>query len=356
MDFSKLKVVELASVLAGPAVGMFFAELGAQVTKVENKTTNGDVTRQWKNKNENPNSKISAYFSSVNWGKKHVFLDLKEEKDYESLIEIVKEADVVIGNYNHGAAEKLKVDYDTLLAINPTIIYGNISGYGENSKRAAYDVVLQAESGFMYMNGTPESGPVKMPLALMDVLTAHQLKEGLLVALLQRERDNKAKYVCVSLYDTAVASLYNQATNWLMSGHLPEPIGSLHPNISPYGETVACNDGVKIVLAIGSNAQFAKLCELIGNKLLASKPEYLDNGLRVQNRGKLQLELQASFGRLASTEILPELINNKVPCGAINNLQQVFTNLLANDLLVHETIDDENTVRVRTTVFKISSP
>ena len=193
--FKNLKVIELANVLAGPAVGMFFAELGADVIKIENKTTNGDVTRSWKLTTENPNQKGSAYFASVNWNKKSLFLDLKDAFDKTKVLELIKDADIVIANYKKGDAEKLGMDYESLKKTNPKLIYAHISGFGEDSSRIAFDIVLQAETGFMFMNGTSESGPIKMPVALIDILAAHQLKEGVLVALIKRMQTNEGSKV-----------------------------------------------------------------------------------------------------------------------------------------------------------------
>ena len=236
MMLKNLKVIELASVLAGPDVGMFFAELGAKVIKVENKLLNGDVTRGWKSVNEDKTAKVSAYFSSVNYNKEYIQLNLKDENDKTKVYKLIADSDIVIANFKPGDDIKLGMDYGTLKKHNSNLIYGEINGYGSQSKRAAYDVVLQAETGFMSMNGNETSGPIKMPIALIDVLAAHQLKEGLLLALLKKEKTNKGSLVEVSLYDTALSSLKNQATNWLMNKFIPQPIGSLHPNIAPYGE------------------------------------------------------------------------------------------------------------------------
>lgn len=355
MDLTKLKVIELASVLAGPAVGMFFAELGATVIKVENKRTGGDVTRTWKNPNENKGALRSAYFSSVNWGKRHVLLDLKDAEDLAQLLEMVKDADIVIGNYNKGAAEKLKVDHASLLKVNPTLIYGNISGYGEDSDRPAYDAVLQAETGFMHMNGTPEVSPLKLPLAFMDVLAAHQLKEGLLVALAQREEDGRNKRVSVSLFDTGVASLYNQSANWLMSGFDPQPIGSLHPNIAPYGETMTCMDGKRIILAVGTDQQFAALCDRLDVSELTNDERFSSNQARVQHRTELAKALNNEFLKHAHQPLLSQLIMDRVPCGMINDIPAVFEQEAAQRLILEEDVDGEKTRRGRTTIFRISS-
>ena len=258
--FKDLIVLELATVLAGPSVGMFFAELGAKVIKVENLKNGGDVTRSWRSKSENKQNKASAYFSSVNYSKEYLDIDLSEESNRAKLIELISSADVVISNFKHSSAKKFKVDYESIKAIKPTIIYGQINGFS-NSERVAYDVVLQAESGFMFMNGQSDSKPTKMPIALIDVLAAHQLKEGLLVALLKREKTGEGSFVSCSLEASALASLANQATNFLMNDFVPQRIGSLHPNIAPYGEIVTTKDGKNLVLAAGSQIQFQKLCD-----------------------------------------------------------------------------------------------
>ncbi|HRW98805.1 MAG TPA: CoA transferase, partial [Cyclobacteriaceae bacterium] len=178
--FTGLKVVELASVLAGPSVGQFFAELGAEVIKVENLHGGGDVTRTWKGNGEQTGD-VSAYFSSVNWGKKSLALDLSKKEGREIVQQLASKADLIIASYKPGDAEKLGVDYGTLSKLNRGLIYGQVTGYGPDNERVGYDAVIQAESGFMDLNGTPDSGPTKMPVALIDVLAAHHLKEGLLL-------------------------------------------------------------------------------------------------------------------------------------------------------------------------------
>lgn len=351
--FKELKVVELSSVLAGPAVGMFFAELGAEVVKIENKLSGGDITRTWKNKNEDQSASVSAYFSSVNYGKIHLFLDLTDQTDYNKIIDLIKKADVVIVNFKPGDDLKLKLDYTTLAKINPQLIYAAITGFGTNDPRIAYDVVLQAETGFMSMNGTPESGPVKMPVALIDILAAHQTKEAILIALLKRKEDQKGSFISVSLYDTAVSSLANQASNYLMTGSVPQRIGSLHPNIAPYGETFITADKKFLVLAIGSDKQFTKLCELVGDPLLAKNEKYNSNLARVKNRRELYNELQPLFFVYRRDEIMNDMIENGIPAGAVKNMDEVFENPLTKELILSEEIDSVETKRVKTIAFRI---
>lgn len=344
--FNDLKVIELANVLAGPAVGMFFAELGANVIKIENKLSGGDITRQWKLPLEKQQN-ISAYFCSVNWNKQHLFLDLKQEDDRQKVYGLIKDADIVISNYKRGDDVKLGMDHSTLSRLNPKLIYGHITSFGEDSDRVAYDLVLQAEAGFMSMNGTKESGPVKMPVALMDVLAAHQMKEALLVGLLERERTGKGGYYTVSLFDAAVASLANQASNWLMAGHVPLPAGSLHPNIAPYGETFTTKDAKLVVLAVGSNSQFIALCQVL-NASFCSRAEFATNVMRVKNRTELAELLAPLISEFDRDELLQLLEKNGVPAGAVRDVEEVFTLPPAKRLILESGNGEK---RVRTVIF-----
>ena len=351
--FEGLKVIELANVLAGPAVGMFFSELGADVIKIENKITDGDMTRKWKLPSEDKSSPISAYYCSVNWNKKVKFLNLNIAKDQAIVHNLVKESDIVISNYKPGKAQGLHMDYETLKGINPTLIYAHLSGFGEDSSRTAFDVVLQAETGFMSMNGQPDSLPTKMPLALIDILAAHQLKEGILVSLLQREKTGKGNYISASLHDSAIASLANQATNWLMENHIPTQMGSMHPNIAPYGEIIETNDRKQIVLAIGTNHQFKMLCEIILRNDLTTHEDFSTNKARVVNRKKLQQELSQSMQIFDSESLMKSFIKKDVPAGIIKDLATVFSSEDSRKMILRESIEKTKTSRVRTVAFKI---
>lgn len=348
-----LKIIELASVLAGPAVGMFFAELGAEVIKIENKKTGGDVTRTWRLPKEDPEAPVSAYYASVNWHKEVHLLDLTVDADRRELYDRIVDADIVIANYRASAAQKLGIDYETLRKINPKLIYGNITGFGENSSRVAFDVVLQAESGFMYMNGQPENPATKMPVALIDVLAAHQLKEGLLLALWQRERTGIGAYVSVSLLEAALASLANQATNWLMAGHIPQRIGSLHPNIAPYGEIFVSADAKQLVLAIGNDKQFIQLCELLNCPELSTDIRFRHNSDRVLYRQLLEAALQAAFEKLNADYILEGCLEKSIPIGRIRNMQEVFELPETEAMLLEESVDGQATKRVKTVGFRV---
>ncbi len=349
--FSKLIIVDTSTVLAGPSVGTFFAELGATVIKVEN-ASSYDVTRTWKLPSEDKNSPISAYFSSVNYGKKYIQLNLKEAHDLKQFKELIKVADILISNFKNGDEEKLGIDDATLRRCNPGLIIGKINGFGKDSDRVAYDLILQAETGFMSMNGTPESGPVKMPVALIDVLAAHHLKEGLLIALLKLKTTGKASTVSVSLYDAAVASLVNQASNYLMNNHIPQRIGSLHPNIAPYGELFETKEKDLITFAIGSDTHFKKLCNYLSLIELTENSKFNSNQSRVVNRTELQEILQEKIKDLSTEAILTEMLKQNVPAGKVKNLAEVFENEDLQKSILEEDNLGYKTKRVSSIAFK----
>ncbi|MGC6433627.1 MAG: CaiB/BaiF CoA transferase family protein [Crocinitomicaceae bacterium] len=351
--FEDLLVVDLSTVLAGPSVATFFAELGAKVIKVENKK-GYDVTRSWKLPNENKESIISAYFSSVNYKKQYIQLNLRTEEDHQDFLQLIKVADILIMNFKHGDQEKLGLEESVLRKCNPGLIIGKISGFGKESDRVAYDLILQAETGFMSMNGTSESGPVKMPVAMIDVLAAHQLKEGILVAMLKLKESGKATTVTVSLYDAAVSSLVNQASNYLMQQHIPERIGSLHPNIAPYGEIFTTKDNAQITFAIGSNTHFEKLCDYLQLEDLKTDIRFSDNQSRVINRLLLQGKLQERIAEINADDVLKVMHNEHVPTGKIKDLKEVFENPTAQRLVREEQIYNVQTKRVTSIAFELS--
>lgn len=348
---SSLKIIDASTVLAGPSVGMFFAELGAQVLKIEH-PLHPDVTRSWKLASENPENAVSAYFSSVNYGKTYLQLDLKDPQGREAFLEHIREADILLTNFKKGDAAKFNLGEEILRSVNPKLIHGQISGFGKDSDRVAYDLILQAESGFMSINGTAESGPVKMPVALIDVLAAHQLKEGLLVALLERERSGLGKTVHVSLYDAAVCSLINQASSFLMTGNIPERIGSLHPTIAPYGEIFTTQDGAQITFAIGSDTQFMKTCHFLGLELLPDDPLFHTNQQRVIHRSALFSIFQEQLKQMNSTVILRWMEEHFVPCGKIRHIGEVFEDAQAQAFVRTEMMGNQETKRMSSVAFR----
>ena len=335
LTLSHLKVLELASVLAGPAVGMFFAELGAEVIKIE-PPNGGDVTRSWKLPSESAEDTVSTYFGSVNWGKKSVVMDVSKKEEREKLLHYFREKDfdLVIANYKKGSAEKLGLDYHTLSQIKPDLIYGHITGYGTDSERTGFDAVVQAESGFMYLNRPPDGTPTKMPVALMDLLAAHQLKQGLLLALYEKERTGKGRYVTVSLIQAAVSALANQASAWLQAGVAPQPMGSDHPTIVPYGSLFLTGDGSYLLLAVGNDAQFRSLAEVIGLPHLAQEVRFARNPERVVHREALKELLAKALILQPSEYWLERLHRAQVPCGAVFDLPKALSRPEVADLLL----------------------
>lgn len=346
-------VLETAAVLAGPAVGMFFAELGARVIKIENKRAGGDVTRRWKLPSEDPASPVSAYFSSVNWGKEHRWLDLKDPTDRVVFDTLVAQADVLITNHLAGDADKLGLQRERLHKLNPRLVHGHIKGFADQPQRPAFDVVLQAETGYISMTGTDEAHLAKLPIALIDVLAAHQLKEGLLLALLQRGRTGKGAYVEVSLEEAALTGLINQASNQLMVNAVAKPLGTLHPNIAPYGELFTCADGGRIILAVGSDTQFAGLCRVLGLGHLAEDVRFCRNVDRVRNRSTLASELAKHIATWPRRDLLKALLQAEVPAGALNDIEAALATPAAQHMIVEQEIEGTLTRRVRGNAFRI---
>jgi crotonobetainyl-CoA:carnitine CoA-transferase CaiB-like acyl-CoA transferase len=328
-----LKVLELASVLAGPSVGQFFAELGAEVIKIENLKTRGDVTRTWKSAGEKTDDR-SAYFCSVNWGKKSVAVDLNSDEGKRIVQKIAAQSDIVIASYKPGDAEKLGVAYEQLRTANQQLIYGQITGYGSDNDRVGYDAVIQAESGFMDLNGEPDGHPTKMPVALIDILAGHQLKEALLLALINRMKTGAGSFVEVSLIQAAVASLANQATNWLVAGKLPKRQGSAHPNIAPYGESFETKDGKRILLAVGSDRQFFDLLHILNIDPIVFEEKFSTNHRRIENREELGRLLGEKISALTSPELFIKIHKLKIPAGIIQNMKEVFEMKEAKELMM----------------------
>jgi len=352
--FKDLIVVELASVLAGPSVGMFFAELGARVVKVENKKTGGDVTRSWKLPVEDPKDEYSAYYHSINWGKEKRLLDLGATEDRAEVLSLIKEADIVISNFKSDSAIKLKMDYESLKALNPSLIYGSITAYGEDNPAPGFDVMIQAETGWVYMTGEKGGNPVKLPVALVDVLAAHQLKQGLLVALMNRQSTGKGSCVSVSLFDASVAALANQASNWLNANVLPQRMGSQHPNIAPYGDIFYTKDDVGIILGTGTQKQYEGLCDCLELEKLKTDDRFLTNSLRLSNRTVLVEYLAKAIKEINYVDLKELCDRKKVTIAPINDMEAVFKLPAAQKLVQTETLPNGKKVKsVRTAIFKI---
>lgn len=349
--FKSITVIELASVLAGPAVGQFLAELGAKVIKVENPATDGDVTRSWKTSNEPATDSVSAYFSSVNAGKQSIALDLNTKKGKDELYRLLQQADVVISSYKPGDAEKLGLSYQEVKKMNPAIIYAELTGYGPDDPKVGYDAVLQAETGFMFLNGEKDGASIKMPVALIDILAAHQLKEAILLAYIHRLKSDEGSKVSVSLFDAAVSSLANQATNYLIGKKSPAKMGAEHPNIVPYGRLFQCADAQQIILAVGTDKQFKHLCKILGMADLAAQTAYKTNSARVANRASLNKLLQEKISNFETDNLLNKCKSLKVPAGKLNTVEMLFEQPEAQQIVLYK---DDKPVGLRNFIAKMS--
>lgn len=331
MDWATVTVIELASVLAGPSVGQWLAELGARVIKVENPLSQGDVTRSWKLTSEGASEQKGAYFSAVNWGKESIGLNLKRRESQPIMEALLTKADIVLASFLPGQGSSMGLDYETIKQKHPKIIWAEINGYGPDDPRPAYDAIIQAEAGFTYMNGQGEQIS-KMPVALMDVMAAHHLKQAILLAMLERQTTGRGKRVQVSLIHAGVSSLVNQATNWLVANHLPQPVGSEHPNIVPYGTIFITQDHKQLVLAVGTDAQFGRLCSILGEEV---PPEFQRNQQRVRQRQQVNSWLSGLIRRQAREDLLDLLRAQRIPAGAVRNMQEVFEAPEAAEVMIH---------------------
>jgi crotonobetainyl-CoA:carnitine CoA-transferase CaiB-like acyl-CoA transferase len=347
-----LKVVDLSSILAGPLVGSFFAELSAKVIKVENKLTNGDATRQWKLPKEDKSRGFSAYYASANYGKEVHMLDLTLEEDKALVYRWIDEADVVITNFQKKVAQKLGFDPNDLLKIFPDVIIAQLSAYSYDDPRPGYDLVMQGETGWISMNGIDTTQLAKLPVALIDIIASHQMKEAILMALLHKYRTGKGSVVHVSLYDSSLTALVNQATNYLIEKHIAKPIGTLHPNIAPYGDLFETADDLRFMLAIGSDDQFEKLSKVIGlDRNFLEKFKF--NIDRVSNRLSLKDVLQEIFAKEPLETWVETFSKNNLPFCQIRNLEEVFEASDSKRMVQNQAMEGQIVTTVKNHSFTI---
>ena len=342
--FKELKIVELASVLAGPLCGSFFAELGAEVVKVENKLSGGDITRQWKIEEEPASDETSSYYHSANYGKTPVLLDLNEVKDMDRLVQLIANADVITSNFQQKVAHKFKLEYEDVKAIKHDIIMVQLNAYDYDDPRPGFDLVMQAETGFISMCGDSSESLAKMPVAMLDIIAGHQMKEAVLLALIHKMRTGQGSCIHVSLYQSGVSALVNQGTNFLNTGHIARPMGTMHPNIAPYGDVYQTSDNEQFMLAIGSDEQFKKLVETLnaGNELV----DYLcDNQSRLRHRSQLNRYLQEKIVQFTAEDLFTKLAEVNLPFCKINDISQVFHTDLAKEMILESHVGELAHVR-----------
>lgn len=352
-DLSYLKVLDLSSVLAGPMAASFFSELGAHVTKIENKKIGGDPTKQWRLTEESTETRISAYYSSANYRKKVLYLDLTLSDDKAVLIDLLKVHDIVITNFQKATAEKLGIDPYELISINPSLIIAQLNAYTYDDPRPGYDLVMQAETGWISMNGTDTDHLAKVPVAIIDMFASHQLREAILLALLEKKVSNEGKIIHVSLFKSGLAALANQASNYLMTGHIAQPLGTLHPNICPYGDVFITKDNFRLMLAIGSDVQFKKLWETLGLRE-DNYGNFATNSQRVQGRSELHDILQHAIGNILQEKLIHKLKLLHLPYCLVNNIKEALTNVASLAMIQSEIIEGEVTQRISNIAFSVS--
>ena len=321
---SGLKVVELARILAGPWIGQSLADLGAEVIKVEAEA--GDDTRHWGPPFiERDGDKTAAYYYAANRGKDCVTADFRTPEGRQIVLELIKDADILIENFKVGGLKKYGLDYDSLKEVNPRLIYCSVTGFGQDgpyATRAGYDFLLQGMSGLMSITGDPGGQPQKVGVAITDIVTGLYGTIGILAAVEQRHTTGRGQHLDMSLLDCATAMLANQAMNYLATGTSPTRLGNDHPNIAPY-QVMAVNDG-HIILAVGNDGQFQRLCDVLEMPDLKVDARFLTNQSRVAHRVDLTTILEAALMQWSQTDLLAALEAATVPAGPINTIGQAF--------------------------------
>ena len=317
-----IRVIDLTRVLGGPYCTQILADHGAEVIKVE--PPQGDETRDWGPPFRDGRA---AYYEGVNRNKRSMALDLARPEGREVLLRLLEEADVLVENFKPGSLEKWGLGYEQLLAGRfPRLIHCRVSGFGADGPLGGfpgYDAVIQAMSGMMSVNGSPESGPVRVGTPMVDMGTGLNAVIAILMALLERQRSGKGQFLDVTLYDCAVALLHPQAANYLMSGQPPVITGNAHPNIYPYD--VFHSRTKPIFLAVGNNGQFRRLCAAIGAPELADDPRFASNAERSVNRTELKRLLEAKLAAHDGDELCMRLLRENVPAGPVNAIPDVMS-------------------------------
>ncbi len=342
---SNIRVLDLTRVLAGPWATQMLADFGAEVIKIE-KPGEGDDTRGWGPpflKNADGSNGDAAYFLSANRGKTSVCIDMASPEGQKLIRALAAKSDVVIENFKVGGLKKYGLDYDSLKAINPKIIYCSITGFGQDgpyAQRAGYDFMIQGMAGIMSVTGEPDGQPMKVGVAFADIFTGLHAVIGITAALFHRERTGEGQYLDLALLDSQVAVLANQASNYLVGGKAPGRLGNAHPNIVPY-QTFETADG-HIIMAVGTDRQFKEYCAIIGVAGLADDERFKTNRGRVENRAALIPLLTGPMKARTTSQWVAAFEAAAIPCGPINSIDQMFADpqVLARGLQIGLTRDD----------------
>ncbi|WP_112662264.1 CaiB/BaiF CoA transferase family protein [Microvirga flavescens] len=323
-----LKVLELARILAGPWVGQLLADLGADVVKVE-RTGAGDDTRGWGPpfiEGKDGDNLSAAYYHACNRGKRSIEADFETPEGQALVRKLAAHADVVIENFKVGGLKKYGLDYESLKAVNPRLVYCSITGFGQNgpyAARAGYDFMIQGMGGIMDLTGEPTGEPQKIGVAYVDIFTGVYSVVGILAALRRRDETGEGAHLDMALLDVQTSVLANQAMNYLASGKAPRRMGNAHPNIVPY-QVFPVSDG-HMIAAVGNDGQFARFVAVLGQPELAQDPRFKTNADRVRARAELIPLLTVLTLKFTRDGLLAALEKEGVPAGPINTVADVFT-------------------------------
>ncbi|WP_309628377.1 CaiB/BaiF CoA-transferase family protein [Brevundimonas sp.] len=328
---SGVRVLDLSRVLAGPWATQTLADLGAEVIKIERPGV-GDDTRAWgppfTTKTDGTRGD-SAYFLCANRGKKSVELDIASPEGAETIRKLAATCDVVVENFKVGGLKKYGLDYASLSATHPRLVYCSITGFGQSGPRASqagYDYMIQAMGGLMSVTGQPDGAPgaepMKVGVAVVDLATGLYASNAILAALLHARATGQGQHVDIALFDVQAAMLANQATNYFVSGKAPTRMGNAHPNLVPY-QPFPCSDGM-VVIAVGNDAQFHTLCGVLQVGALAGDARFVTNAGRIENRAEVVAAISAITGGWTMGGLMARLEAAGVPCGPVNTIDQVF--------------------------------
>ena len=351
-----IKVIDLSRILAGPWASQMLADMGAEVIKVERPKT-GDDTRHWgppfiKTAN-NQQPAQAAYYHCANRNKQSIAIDITQVQGQQVIKDMIAKADVLIENYKVGGLEKYGLSYQQVKLLNPQLIYCSITGFGQQgpyAHKAGYDAMIQGEGGLMSLTGTTDGEPMKVGVAVVDVMTGLYSANAILAALLAKTHTGKGQHIDIALLDVQVATLANQGMNYLATGQNPERFGNGHPNIVPY-QTFATQDG-SLILAVGNDLQFKKFCQAAQCHELASNTLFKTNQQRVENRAALIPILASIIAKHTTDYWVATLEAIAVPCGPVNTLAQVFNHPQVQHRNMVRQLPDENGELINT----IASP